>query len=148
MISFDCTVRINRPPDQVFAVLADFETFLARWARGPIAAVRIEGDGGVGSRYTITARVGPAKVRAPYEVTSYKPPERLGGNGIAGPVRFHEDYTLVQEHAGTVLTQSIQATPRGPLGLVEGVVTAQLRSLIRSDLERLKRLVEARPLQS
>ena len=35
MIEFDTTVRVGRAPDQVFAVLADFEAYLARWAKGP-----------------------------------------------------------------------------------------------------------------
>jgi len=143
MIMFDTTVRIDRAPAQVFAVLADFETYLARWAKGPIAAVRTAGNGGVGSRYTITARVGPAKVRSPYEVTSYDPPRLMAGNGVAGPVRFHEAYTLAEDRRSTVLTQSIRATPRGAFRLVEGLLSGQLRSLIAADLDRLKSLVEA-----
>ena len=59
MIEFETTVRIARDPGQVFSVLADFETYLARWAKGPVAAARTDGDGGAGSHYTITARAGP-----------------------------------------------------------------------------------------
>jgi hypothetical protein len=55
MIEFDTTVRIGRTPDQVFPILAGFETYLARWAKGLVAAVRTDGDGGAGSRYMITA---------------------------------------------------------------------------------------------
>ena len=58
MIEFDTTVRIGRTPGQVFPVLAGFEAYLARWAKGPVAAARTDGDGGAGSHYTITARVG------------------------------------------------------------------------------------------
>ena len=46
MIEFDTTVRIGRTLGQVFSVLADFGTYLARWAKGPVAAVRTDGDGG------------------------------------------------------------------------------------------------------
>ena len=35
MIEFDATVRIGRTPGRVFSVLADFETYLARSAKGP-----------------------------------------------------------------------------------------------------------------
>jgi hypothetical protein len=48
MIEFETTVRIGRTRGQVFSVLADFETYLARWAKGPDAAARTDGDGGVG----------------------------------------------------------------------------------------------------
>ena len=143
MIEFDTTVRIDRAREQVFAILADFEPNLARWAKGPVAATRTAGDGGSGSRYLITARVGPAKVRSPYEVTGYDPPARFAGHGIAGPVRFHEEYSLTADGPVTVLTQSIRATPRGLFRLAEGTLRRQLQQLIASDLDRLKNLAEA-----
>jgi Polyketide cyclase / dehydrase and lipid transport len=143
MIEFDTTVRIGRAPSQVFAILADFETYLARWAKGPVAAVRTGGGGGAGSHYTITARAGPATVRSPYEVTGYDPPRRLAGSGVAGPVRFQEEYRLTGDGTATILTQSIRATPRGPFRLASGLLRRQLQGLIASDLDRLKDLVEA-----
>ena len=103
MIEFDTTVRIDRAREQVFGILADFESNLARWAKGPVAATRTAGDGGAGSRYLITARVGPAKVRSPYEVTGHDPPARLAGHGIAGPVRFDEEYRLTADGIDTLL---------------------------------------------
>ncbi len=143
MIEFDTTVRIGRTPGQVFPVLADFETYLARWAKGPVAAARTDGDGGAGSHYRITARAGPVKVRSPYEVTGYDPPGRLVGRGVAGPVRFQEEYRLTGDGAATILTQSIRATPRGPYRLAPRLLRRQLQKLIASDLGRLKNLVEA-----
>ena len=143
MIEFDTTVRIDRPPARVFAILADFESNLARWAKGPIAARRTAGDGGSGTRYIVTARVGPAKVRSPYEVTGYDPPLRFAGNGTAGPVRFHEEYSLTADGPVTILTQSIQAAPRGPFRLAEQALRRQLQQLIAADLGRLKNLAEA-----
>jgi Polyketide cyclase / dehydrase and lipid transport len=143
MIEFDTTVRIDRARERIFGILADFESNLARWAKGPVAATRTAGDGGAGSRYIVTARVGPAKVRSPYEVTDYDPPARFAGNGIAGPVRFHEEYSLTTDGPVTILTQSIRATPRGPFRLTEGALRRQLQRLIASDLDRLKNLAEA-----
>lgn len=142
MIEFETAVRIDRPLERVFSVLADFETYLARWAKGPIAAVRTAGDGGVGTRYTVTAKVGPAKVNSTYKVTGYDQPKRLAGEGIAGPVRFQEEYALADDGDVTVLTQTIRATPRGPFRLAERVLDRQLRRLIASDLDRLAHLVE------
>lgn len=128
MIEFNTSVRIGRAPGQVFCVLADFETYLARWARGPVAVVRTDGDGGVGSRYMITARAGPATVRSPYEVTGYNPPGSLVGHGVAGPVRFQEEYRLTADGAATILTQSIRALPRGPFRWPRACCAASFRS--------------------
>jgi hypothetical protein len=143
MIELDTSVRIDRAREQVFGVLADFESNLARWAKGPVAARRTAGDGGAGSRYIVTARIGPAKIRSPYEVTGYDPPARFAGHGTAGPVRFHEEYSLTADGPMTILTQSIRATPRGPFRLAEATLRRQLKRLIASDLDRLKNLAEA-----
>ena len=143
MIEFDTAVRIDQARDHVFGILADFESNLARWAKGPVAARRTAGDGGAGSRYIVTARVGPAKVRSPYEVVGYDPPARFAGHGIAGPVRFHEEYSLTADGPVTILTQSIRATPRGLFRLAEGALRRQLQQLIASDLDRFKSLAEA-----
>lgn len=43
------TVRIKRPPEQVFSVLSDLERYLARWAKGPIAAQQLTADAGIGT---------------------------------------------------------------------------------------------------
>ncbi len=49
------------------------------------------------------------------------------------------------EAAGSAaeLHQHIVARPRGPFGLVEGVLRRQLQRLTPADLERLRQLVEA-----
>ena len=123
----------------MLCVLADFEAYLARRAKGAVAAARTDGNGGAGSHYVITARAGPATVRSRYEVTGYGPPGRLAGNGVAGPVRFPEEYPLTGDGAATILTQSIRATtPRAP-----GLLRRQLQGLIASGPGRLKDLVEA-----
>jgi uncharacterized protein YndB with AHSA1/START domain len=148
MIEFETTVRIDGARERVFAILADFESHLARWAKGPVAAARTAGDGGVGTRFLITARVGPVKVRSPYEVTGYDPPARFAGHGVAGPVRFREEYCLTAAGPATILTQSIRATPRGPFRLARKTVRRKLQQLIASDLGRLKNLAEADPQHS
>jgi hypothetical protein len=76
-------------------------------------------------------------------VTGYEPPSRLAGTGVAGPVRFQEEYRLVNDGAATILTQSIRATPRGPFRFAQGLLRRQLQQLIAADLGRLKELVEA-----
>jgi hypothetical protein len=66
----------------------------------------------------------------------------IWGKGVAGPVRFQEEYRLTASDGATGLTQSIKAWPRGPFRLVRSLIERQLRSLIAADLGRLKQLVE------
>ena len=76
----------------------------------------------------ITARAGPTTVRSPYEVTGYEPPGRLAGTGVAGPVRFQEEYRLTGDGAATILTQSIRATPAARSGWPRACCAASFRS--------------------
>jgi carbon monoxide dehydrogenase subunit G len=142
MIELSFGVRVDRPSEQVFAVLTDFEAYLARWASGPIAVTPTSpGATDAGSRFVVTARVGPFHVRSPYEVSAWAPPSQFSGRGIAGPVRFAEEYELAGVDGSTELTQSIRAWPRGAFRVVEPLIRRQLRRLIANDLERLRALV-------
>lgn len=143
MIEGSFSVRINRSPEQVFAVLTDFERYLARWAKGPVAARKLTAETGVGTRFTVTAKIGPFTMSSRYEVKSWGPPYRFGGSGIAGPVAFDEQYVLSSADSGTELTQSMTARPRGPFRIIEPVMRRQLSRLIPGDLQRLRELVEA-----
>jgi len=144
VIAFASTVSINRPAEKVFSVLTDFEQYLARWADGPIAATKTTpGETQVGTRFIVTAKVGPFRVRSPYEVLAWEPPHRVAGRGMAGPIRFEEEYLLSRADESTKLEQWIRAWPRGPFRLAQGLAEHQLRRLIPADLERLRLLVES-----
>jgi hypothetical protein len=143
VIELTSTVTIRQPPSVVYAVLTDFERYLARWADGPIAAQKTSpGPLGPGTTFKITAKVGPFRMPSPYEVLVWEPPTRFGGRGIAGPVRFAEEYRLNGGAGSTELQQSIRAGPRGPFGFAEEMIRRRLKQLIPADLERLKALVE------
>jgi hypothetical protein len=142
VIELSFGVRVDRPAEQVFAVLTDFEAYLARWAAGPIAATPLSASAtAAGSRFVVTARVGPFRVRSPYDVLAWAPPSRFIGRGVAGPVGFEEQYQLSSVDGSTELSQSIRAWPRGGFRVLEPLIRRQLRRLIASDLERLRALV-------
>jgi hypothetical protein len=144
MFDLTSTVVIDRPRSVVYEVLTDFESYLARWAAGPVAAQKItSGAVVVGTKFTVTAQVGPIRVRSPYEVLIWEPPARFGGRGVAGPVRFMEEYRLDDDSGTTRLQQSIRVWPRGVLRIAEAMCRRQLQRLIPADLDRLKALVEA-----
>jgi uncharacterized membrane protein len=145
-IEHSCEVMINRPPDHVFTILVDLERYLARWAQGPTAAKKLtDGPTTTGTRFEVTARVAGIRVRSPYTVTACECDRRFAGKGIAGPVRFSEEYTLgADQDAGdrTRLLYAMRAEPRGIFKLARKPIAAQLRRLLDSDLERFKTLVE------
>jgi len=116
-IEHACEIVINRPPAHVFALLTDFEHYLARWAKGPVAAKKLtSGPTTSGTRFEVTARVAGIHLRSPYVVTRFERDQRFPGQGTAGPVRFSEEYTLLPDReAGdrTRLRYAMRAEPRG-----------------------------------
>jgi carbon monoxide dehydrogenase subunit G len=148
-IEHSCEILINGPPAHVFAVLSDLEQYLARWAKGPVAAKKLtSGATTSGTRFEVTARVAGICVRSPYSVTSFERDRWFAGQGIAGPVRFSEEYTLVpdrEEGDRTRLRYAMRAEPRGIFKLARTPIAGQLRRLLDSDLERFKTLVETTP---
>lgn len=67
MIEFDTSIRISRIPAQVSSVLANFESCLAGWAKGCVAAARTNGGGELAG--TTRSRSGSAGCSVLYEVT-------------------------------------------------------------------------------
>jgi Polyketide cyclase / dehydrase and lipid transport len=136
----------------VFALLTDLEQYLAQWAKGPVAARKLTtGPTSAGSRFEVTARVAGIRVRLPYVVTNCELDRRIGGDGIAGLVRFSEEYALELDPDGsdcTRLRDAMLAEPRGVFRLARGRIAGQLRRLLDADLERFKALVENTPPRS
>lgn len=69
----------------------------------------------------------------------------FAGKGIAGPVRFSEEYRLGADQDAsdrTRLRHAMRAKPRGIFKLARKPIAAQLRQLVDADLERFKTLVE------
>ncbi|MBV8220119.1 MAG: SRPBCC family protein [Solirubrobacterales bacterium] len=148
-IEHSCEIVINAPPAHVFTILTDLEQYLARWAKGPIAAKKLtDGPTTSDTRSQVTARIAVFRVRSPYTVTATERDQRFAGKGIAGPVRFSEEYRLQTEHdAGdrTRLRYAMRAEPRGIFRLAREPIAGRLRRLLDSDLERFKMLVETTP---
>jgi uncharacterized membrane protein len=148
-IEHSCEIVINSPPCHVFTILADLEQYLARWAKGPVAVKKLtDGSTTSGTRFEVTARVAGLPVRSPYTVVACECDRRFAGQGIAGPVRFSEEYRLqADQDAGdrTRLRYAMRAEPRGIFKLARKPIAAQLRGLLDSDLERFKTLAETTP---
>ncbi len=80
-------IEIARPPDEVFSYVTDPSRF-AEWQEDAVRGRR-EGGGppGVGSRYTITRRIGRAERPTTSEITEINPPRSWAAHGVDGPIR-------------------------------------------------------------
>jgi hypothetical protein len=64
-IEHSCEILIDRPPAHVFILLVDLEQYLARWAKGPVAAKKLTGGAiASGARFEVIARVAGVRLRS------------------------------------------------------------------------------------
>jgi uncharacterized protein YndB with AHSA1/START domain len=134
------TVEIARPPQDVFAFLADGRNG-HRWRPGVLDVAHKSGTG-VGAIYEQGVK-GPfgRRVPADYEITSYEPDTRLAFRAIAGPVRPEGSYELEPTDRGTRVTFSLRCSPTGFARLMTPMVAKTMRSEV-AQLDRLRRVLE------
>jgi uncharacterized protein YndB with AHSA1/START domain len=134
MATFQNTVTIARPANEVFAFLADFGNIPA-WNYAIARTVQTSpGQAGVGATYRQT-RTLPRSNEEGFEVTDFTPPSRLAVKGQIGPFNASSSYLLEPAAGGTRLTSHVELQPSpallrplGPLA-VPGVKAAVARNL-------------------
>jgi uncharacterized protein YndB with AHSA1/START domain len=138
------SVEIDRPPEEVFAYVADPE-HLPEWS-GIVQEVLKEEQGQpqVGDRFTTAAKFLGRRFETPMEVVAHEPPRRHSDRSTGGP--FEQEYTFILEETeggGTRLTQVAEGEPGGFFKLVGPLLEMAGRRQFRADLENLKDLLEA-----
>jgi len=143
-MDYDLSVNIHRPPDVVYAVLADIQRYIDPDSPVPVMEKIPAGPTTVGTRWREVIRLGPSLTMTMWsEVTAIEPDRRLEER-FRGPwITGRLVYSIEPNEGGCVLRQQQTITPHGPLRLVAGPmnrmfwprVTARLES-IRDGLER------------
>ena len=142
MGTFENTVTIERPAEDVFAFLADFENVptwnyaierTAKTSPGPV---------GVGTTYRQTRSI-PRRSEEGFEVTVFEPMSRLAIQGQIGPFRTRASYELTPMAGGTRLTNEVNLEPSsGVLRLVAPLAVPRVKAAVAQNLGKLKRVLE------
>jgi uncharacterized protein YndB with AHSA1/START domain len=143
MESFQNVVTIRRPPEEVFAFLADFQN-APRWNYA-IEQTRKTSAGptGVGATYRQT-RTLPSRSEETFAVTVSEPPTRLAIKGRIGPFRARVSYLLEPAAGGTRLTNDVELEPSSALlRLLGPLATRQVNAAVARNLGALKELLES-----
>jgi uncharacterized protein YndB with AHSA1/START domain len=124
MLQSSHTTVVPKPPEEVFAFLAD-ATNEQKWRSGVLDIAHESGEG-VGARYRQGVKgPGGRRVAADFEFTAFEPPSRLAFTTVAGPVRPTGAFTLEPAEGGTRVTFSLQAEVTGLKKLVMGKAVAK-----------------------
>ncbi len=140
------TIDIARPQEEVFSYVTD-PTMFAEWQAG---VVRGSMEGGktpsVGSKCTMTRRIGRAERESTSELTKFDPPTSWAVHGIDGPIRAIVNVTVEPLDAGAQSRVRIELDFEGHgIGklLVPLVVRRQARTEMPANCARLKQRLEA-----
>lgn len=136
-------VEIDRPPADVFAVLTD-PGRLGEW-QGTVVEARLEGDGplGAGSRVREVRSFLGKRIESTVEILEHEPPSRFALRSTAGPVTFRVEQTVEPAAAGSRLRVELEGEAHGFFGIGARLAVKAAERQLRSDLESLKRLLEA-----
>jgi uncharacterized protein YndB with AHSA1/START domain len=139
--TFENTVVIRRPTEEVFGFLADFEN-IPKWNYAIAATRKIsEGPVGVGTIYQQVRSV-PSRSEEHFEVTAYNPPRQLEIQGQLGPFPSRLSYALNAIPEGTRVTNTIELELRGLGRLLGRVAVPRVRDAVAANLQKLKELLE------
>jgi len=149
-MDYDISVTIRRPPEDVFAFLADVQDYIQPGSPVPEMEKIPAGPTTVGTRWRELVRLAPFLTMTVWsEVTAIEPGWRLElsfrGPGMTGWIL----YSIEPNEGGCVLRQRETLTPHGPLRLVAGPVDRMLRPRITERLEAIRDGLErqaSRPL--
>jgi hypothetical protein len=138
------SVEIARPPDEVFSYVTDLSRF-TEWQEQVVRASPLdEGPMRVGSKATLTRRMGKREQTLTTELTDWDPPRSYGFRGLDGPVRPIGKGNFEPIDGGTRFTFSIDFEGHG-IGklLVPLVVRKQAQSEIVKSHDALKARLES-----
>ena len=142
MTTITGSVTINRPVDEVWDFIGDFEN-TTRWSRGVLEA-RQTSDGPlrVGSTLQTVVQAFGRRRTADYLVTEYEPNRSLTFKATSGPMTSEARYTVEPAGTATRLTGSGDVDLAGLYRLLAPVLVRVVRRHSEDDLANVKCILE------
>jgi uncharacterized protein YndB with AHSA1/START domain len=144
MAGFSYSVRIARPPEEVFPWLLDADK-VPRWT-GNLEAYEVEGGGPLreGSRVRQALEVSGHRVDVEMRIVRHDPPHAAESRFSTNGIDVVTTYALSPNGGGTELTQTLDAKPSGfSARMLLPVVKPRLERKLTEDLERLRALLQS-----
>jgi uncharacterized protein YndB with AHSA1/START domain len=139
--TFENTVVITRPIEEVFAFLSDLEN-VPKWNYAIVETRKVsEGPVGQGTVYRQVRSV-PNRSEERLEVTALTPPSHLEIQGQLGPFPSRLSYSLDALPEGTRVTNSVELELRGPGRVLGRVAVPRVRDAVATNLGKLKELLD------
>ena len=143
MPSFSHSVELSQSPDAVFPWLLE-EDKVPQWT-SDLQSYAVDGPLGPGAKVRQTLDVAGGLALA-MQITAYDPPRGAATAFDTNGVKVESEYILEGSGSGsgTRLTQTLEAKASGfAAKMLIPIVQGRLETKLKTDLERLKTLLEA-----
>ena len=146
MAKLEISTVINRPVEEVFAFLSNYEN-LPKWSSSS-SEVKITSEGpiGVGTTYRTVVKFLGQRIEGETEVTEYEPNRSCAHKAKSGPFPVENRVTFERVEGGTRVTLTTVAEPGGFFKLAEPLLVSIVKRQFEADLANLKELMEAHAL--
>lgn len=141
MITIDQTVEVDKPTDKVFDFLADFTTS-TEWDPGTVKTVRIEGDGGVGTRYENTSKFAGRVSTVIYVVKEIVPGKHIHLRGENSSLVANDRITVEPQGSGSVVTYRAEFAFGGILKVFTPILSIFVKRLGVDGARGMKQALE------
>jgi uncharacterized protein YndB with AHSA1/START domain len=143
MARIEASVVIDRPIEEVFAFVTDFEK-LPQWMSELVEAKQTsEGPAGVGTTLSAVANPLGRRIENTLEVIEYEPNRKFAIKSTSGPVASEDRYTFESVAGGAKVTRVAEAEMGGFFKLAEPLAVRMMRRQFETNFANLKDVLEA-----
>ena len=135
-------ITVPAPSERVFAYLSDFTT-TNEWDPATVRTERIDGAGGVGTRYRNVSRFMGREAEVDYVVTELDPGRRFALRGENRTLVARDEMTVRGEGSRTTVTYSASFELKGFRKVATPVVVPALKRLVDNGADGLRRALQS-----
>ncbi|MEO7125676.1 MAG: SRPBCC family protein, partial [Nakamurella sp.] len=122
------TVNVDKPTGMVFDYLADFTTS-TQWDPGTVKTIRVEGNGGVGTRYENTSKFAGRVNTVIYVVQEVIPGKHIHLRGENSSLVANDRITVEPQGSGSTVTYRAEFDFQGILKVLTPILSILVKRL-------------------
>jgi uncharacterized membrane protein len=146
MAKLEISTVINRPVEEVFAFVSNYEN-LPTWSSLSSEVKKTsEGPIGVGTTHRTVVKFLGRRLEGEAEVTEYEPNRIYASKSKSGPFPVKNRLTFERVAGGTRVSLMTEGEPGGFFKLAEPLLVSMLKRQFDGDFANLKDLMEAHAL--
>ena len=146
MAEAEFSTTIDRPVEDVFAVLSNLED-TPKWSSSALEAkVTSAGPVGVGATARYVDKFLGRRIESEVEITEFEPNRKITMKSTSGPLSFRGSMALEGIGGGTRIDTTFEAESGGFFSLAEPMFMRMGKRQLEHDLANLKDLMEANAL--